>query len=496
MFGQHSQGKGGRAPQTALRHGLMALVLIGVLACLAIIGALQTANAQVGSNRYSAIVMDAVTGEVFFSRSADRRLYPASMTKIMTLYLTFQALERGELRLNQALPVSRHADNQPPSHLALSSGSTIEVEDAIYALVTRSANDVSVVLAEAIGGTESGFAQMMTAQARRLGMDNTTFRNASGLPDTGQISTARDMARLAQAIWRDFPQYYGYFDTETWSYRGTSHRNHNRLLGTYAGMDGLKTGYIRASGFNLAASAVRGELRLVAVMFGGSTADERNRHVASILDNAFATERAQYLIVHGSMPFVPPLPGRRPWGGLMAQAEAEQLAALTASLVQTSAVATSFPALPVPDAGPVPSSMADVPLPVRPPVWLRSPATAALPLNGQPLEALIETYVFEQGSSGTEERAPPTALFEDGWGIQIGAFRTVDESRYAMTVAAQHAPTELTGSDPSIVEVTTVDGPLYRARFMGMDGQSAAAACNRIRAVGGQCVQIAPGSES
>ncbi|MEM7443621.1 MAG: serine hydrolase [Pseudomonadota bacterium] len=490
-------------PQTALRQGLITLLMVAILVFLAVLGAVQSASAQVGSNRYSAIVMDAVTGEVFFSRSADRRLYPASMTKIMTLYLTFQALERGQLRLDQALPVSRHADNQPPSHLALSSGSTIRVEDAIYSLVTRSANDVSVVLAEALGGTESGFAQMMTAQARRLGMDDTTFRNASGLPDNGQVSTARDMARLAQAVWQDFPQYYHYFDTETWTYRGTTHRNHNRLLGSYAGMDGLKTGYIRASGFNLAASAVRGELRLVAVMFGGESADERNRHVATILDNAFATDRAQYLIVHGSMPFVPPLPVRRPWNGLMAQAEAEQLALISATLANggtggAEIVRTSLSTPTIETGtgtravGPIPASMASVPLPARPPVWLRTPQTATLSLDDEPLEALIETFAFEQGSAATSAAAPSTALFESGWGIQIGAFRTVEESRYAMTVAAQHAPGELAGSDPSIVEVTTVDGPLYRARFLSLNGQAAAAACSRLSAVGSHCIQLAP----
>lgn len=482
--------------QTALRHGLLTLLLVGVLVCLAIIGAAQNASAQVGSNRYSAIVMDAVTGEVFFSRNADRRLYPASMTKIMTLYMTFQALERGQLRLDLAMPVSRHADAQQPSHLALAAGSTIRVEDAIYSLVTRSANDAAVVLAEAIGGTESEFGQMMTAQARRLGMDNTTFRNASGLPDNSQISTARDMARLSQAIWRDFPQYYGYFDTETWSYRGTSHRNHNRLLGTYAGMDGLKTGYIRASGFNLAASAVRGELRVIAVMFGGSTADERNRHVATILDNAFASERGRYLIAHGSMPFVPPLPLRRPWGGLMAQAEAEHLAHVSAGIVQASLDAPVAVTAQPRAVGPIPSAMANVPLPARPPAWLRNPATASIALDDEPLEALIETFAFEQGSTALPEQAPLTALFDTGWGIQIGAFRTVEESRFAMTVAAQHAPDELAGSEPSIVEVRTVDGPLYRARFMGLDGQEASAACSRLGAVGAHCVQIAPDGNS
>src|SRR5690554_5416612 len=241
------------------------------------------AQAQVGSDRYAALVIEANSGEVLFSRNANRQLHPASLTKMMTLYMAFRAVERGELHMDQLLTVSAAADAMPASHLNLPAGDTIRVEDAILSLVTRSANDMAVVLAEAMGGTESGFARRMTEQARALGMSRTVFRNASGLPDSAQVSTAHDMGILARALLRDFPQYYHYFGTRSWRYRGTSYTNHNRLLHTYDGADGFKTGYIRASGFNLVASATRGNVRLIAVMFGGSTSEERNRHVASIL---------------------------------------------------------------------------------------------------------------------------------------------------------------------------------------------------------------------
>ena len=206
---------------------------------------------------------------------------------MMTLYMVFDALEHGTWSLNRKLPVSAAAAAQPPSKLGLRRGQTIKTEDAILALVTKSANDVAVVLAEALGGTESNFAKLMTAQARRLGMSRTTFRNASGLPDTGQVTTARDMALLAMALIRDFPQHYSYFSTRSFAFNGARHGNHNRLLGNYSGADGIKTGYIRASGYNLVASARRGGRRVIGVLLGGQTAAQRNRKMASLLDVGF-----------------------------------------------------------------------------------------------------------------------------------------------------------------------------------------------------------------
>lgn len=241
-----------------------------------------------GSARYASIVIDAESGRILHSENEDTRNYPASLTKIMTLYMVFEALESGSLTLDQQLVVSRHAAGMPPSHLGLGRGSTISVTDAILALVTKSANDVAVVIAEAIGGTESEFAELMTERARQLGMSRTTFRNASGLPNRRQLSTARDMAVLGIRIREDFPQYYEYFSTTHFEYGGRTYRNHNTLLSSYEGTDGIKTGYIRASGFNLVASVEREGRRIIGVVFGGETGDWRDRHMRNLLDRGFA----------------------------------------------------------------------------------------------------------------------------------------------------------------------------------------------------------------
>ena len=239
------------------------------------------------SARYASIIIDAETGQVLHATNADTRNYPASLTKMMTLYLTFEALKAGRLRLDQRLRVSKRAAGQPASRLGVKAGSTISVRDAILALITKSANDVATVLAEELGGTEWQFARIMTKRARALGMRRTTFRNASGLPNRRQLSTARDMAMLSRAIIRDFPRYYPLFATREFTYSNNTYRNHNRLLVAYSGTDGIKTGYTRASGFNLAASVERDGRRLIGVVFGGRTARSRDRHLMKLLDRTF-----------------------------------------------------------------------------------------------------------------------------------------------------------------------------------------------------------------
>mgnify|MGYP001333922915 CR=1 FL=1 len=233
------------------------------------------------------ILMDAQSGAVLRARNADTLTYPASLTKMMTLFLTFEALDQGKLRLNQPLPVSRYATTMQPSRLGLSVGGTITVEEAILALVTKSANDVAVVLAEAVAGSEATFAQRMTARARALGMKHTAFHNASGLPHRQQRTTARDMAILSRALIKRHARHYAYFSRRTFDWQGTTIYGHNRLLARYEGMDGLKTGFINASGFNLAASAERNGHRLIAVVLGGESAVKRDARVAELLDIGF-----------------------------------------------------------------------------------------------------------------------------------------------------------------------------------------------------------------
>ena len=257
--------------------------------------------------KYAAIVIDADSGKVLFSRNADTRNYPASLTKMMTLYMAFEALEKGTLKLNQKLKVSRRAEGMAPGKLGLRRGQKISAKDVILGMVTKSANDAAVVMAEALGGTEVKFARMMTERARKLGMKRTTFRNASGLPNRGQLSTARDMARLSKALMRDYPQYYKYFSTTKFRYNKRKYNNHNKLLTSYKGTDGIKTGYTRASGFNLAASVKRNGRRLIGVVFGGRTGKSRDRHMKDILTKSF-----KKLPEIRSATAQPPLPKRNP----------------------------------------------------------------------------------------------------------------------------------------------------------------------------------------
>ncbi len=232
---------------------------------------------------YAAIVVDANSGKVLHASNADSQRHPASLTKIMTLYLLFEQLETSKLKLGSELEVSPHASAQAPSKLGLSAGENIAVETAIRALVTKSANDVAVVVAEALAGSEAQFARQMTQKAHALGMSRTIYRNASGLPNPDQFTTARDQALLGRAIQERFPKYYRYFATPTFTYRGHAMRNHNKLLGRVAGVDGIKTGYVEASGFNLVTSVRRGNRHLVAVVLGGRSGSARDARMRDLI---------------------------------------------------------------------------------------------------------------------------------------------------------------------------------------------------------------------
>lgn len=236
----------------------------------------------------AAIVMDAHTGKVFMMENPDTKTYPASLTKIMTLYLLFEALEKKQVKLTTRLSVSRLATTQIPSKIGLRVGETIRVQDALLALVTKSANDASVVIAEHLAGSVETFAERMNAKARQLGMKNTRFTNPNGTPDKAQVTTARDMALLSKALYSRFPAYYRYFKTRSFTYKGQVYRNHNHLLGRVPGVDGIKTGFINASGFNLAASAKRDQVRLIGVVMGGHTAAARDKRMSKLLEEGFS----------------------------------------------------------------------------------------------------------------------------------------------------------------------------------------------------------------
>ena len=289
------------------RWGLLALAT--VLAATTVAG---TADARHRQHRhaaaesydpaYASIVVDANSGAVMQSSNADSPRHPASLTKIMTLYLLFERLEAGKIKLSTEMPVSEHAAAQAPSKLGLKPGESIEVGTAIRAIVTKSANDVAVVVAEALAGNETEFAKLMTAKAHALGMNHTAYHNASGLPDDKQLTTARDQAILGRAIQDRFPKYYHYFSTQTFAYHGKEMRNHNHLLGRVAGVDGIKTGYIHESGFNIIASVRRNGRHLVAAVFGGRTASARDARVISLISNNInvaAAKRTAPLVVEG-----------------------------------------------------------------------------------------------------------------------------------------------------------------------------------------------------
>ena len=293
------------------------LVLIGI--------ALSLGSAPAAANpKYAGIVIDAKTGKTLYANDADELRYPASLTKMMTLYMMFEALERGAIKLDTRIKFSANAAKEPPTKLGVGAGRSVTVEQIIYSLVTKSANDASTAIAEHLGGSEAKFASMMTAKARSLGMSRTTFRNAHGLPNSQQTTTARDMATLGIALREHFPRQYKYFSTRSFTFGKTRMGNHNRLLGVVRGVDGIKTGYTRASGFNLVSSVVDRDRSIVAVVMGGRTGASRNAQMKDLI--------ARYL----------PKASTRGNGNLVARGA-------------TSSMAVAVASLELPKVGPVPS---------------------------------------------------------------------------------------------------------------------------------------------
>ena len=319
------------------------------------------------SPQFSSIIVDGNSGAVLSSNNPDGIRRPASLTKIMTLYLLFERLDAGKMKLDTEMDVSEHASEQAPTKLGLRPGQTLKVEDAIKGLVTRSANDAAVVIAEAIAGDEDEFAKLMTRKARALGMSKTTYRNASGLPNDEQLTTARDQATLGRAIQDRYPRYYRYFATTVFNYRGQSIRNHNRLLGNVEGVDGIKTGYTRASGFNLVSSMRRGNRHLVGVVLGGRSGGSRDATMRNLL--------AENLEKGATKRTVAAITERNPADGAVDVAEAETASRPAETAQSGSALAAAEPGL---AALPTTRSIA----PAKP--SLMAAAAAALPRRPRP----------------------------------------------------------------------------------------------------------------
>jgi D-alanyl-D-alanine carboxypeptidase len=384
------------------------------------------------SERYAALILDAETGSVLHDASAYETRHPASLTKVMTLYMTFEAIEHGRLRMDQRLPVSGWASVQSPTKLDLKEGDTVPVRDLILGLITKSANDASVVLAEAIAGDEDIFAQRMTQRGRQLGMTGTVFRNASGLPNDLQVTTAHDMAVMALAIMRDFPTYYPLFSTQEFSYAGRVHTNHNRMLGWYGGAEGLKTGYTNASGFNLIMIAKRDGRRLVGVVLGGDSAQSRDNHMAELMDKGFGTTGT---LVAGN--------------GKVIVANAKPASA-GSTLTPLARVGSGSPAPMLPpsfnDLTPTKQGMASNKLPPNP---------------------------FAANTKQTPQGGEPTAV-----AMQVGAYSDADAARRAVALARFSLPD--LGGNGSIAPVERNGKMLYRARILGLGEDQAAVGCRRL----------------
>ena len=379
--------------------------------------------------KYASIVVDAESGEVLYAKRADSPRYPASITKVMTLYLLFEELAAGRMDLDDKIPFSTRAAAASPTKLYVKAGDSITVEEAMNALAIKSANDVAVAVAERLGGSEARFAALMTLRARELGMDSTTFVNASGLPDSRQVSSARDLAVLSRAIMRDFPQYYSLFARTQFSFRGTTIRGHNNLLGRVAGVDGLKTGYTNASGYNIAISGVRDNRRLIVVVLGGASTAARDNHAEDLLLTGFnvAGRRARGERITVAQNMFEPAPDGEILRPSREQGDADQDG--------LKIVLASAPPPPAPTA----------------------PARKAEPA-GQ-------------------------------WQVQVGAFKSKGLAQDQLKLTRRRFGDAFSGAETM---VTDPSSGFYRARFTGMTEDKARAACEVLKAKRQACMVIDP----
>lgn len=453
----------------AERFSYVFKVVIGVAAVVVALAGSSPASAA----PYAAMVMDMRDGSVLHSRSADRRQHPASLTKLMTLYLTFEALESGRLHLDQKVTVSRHASRQPASKLYLKAGQKVTIRHLIRATAIKSANDAAMVLAETIGGSQSGFAEMMTAKARKLGMMNSTFRNPHGLTASGHLSTAHDMAILARQLYFDFPEYYNVFGKVTAQAAGKNIRTTNRLLVSYKGAEGMKTGYTRAAGFNLVATAARGQERIIAVVMGGNSSRSRNARVAELLDMGFARaagrvavvppqDRKSVRVAIAEAPLPRARPGSRPTG----------LAAV--------AHAIAAPAI----AAPTEISSARAPLYTLPPM--------ARPGSSDGAIAREDRFIPVPKPSSADEAQAAAAQVFPGWSVRLGAFADRAEAVESVTAVTLGDVALLSSAVSEISEIRGATGEsLYEVRFTGLAPREASKACSALKSRGRDCIALA-----
>jgi len=429
------------ARPAAMRGKSLRFVLI---ACIAMVSAFAQAPSASANSKYAGIVIDANSGKTLYSYRADNKRYPASLTKMMTLYMMFDAMRAGKLSKSTRITMSRHAASMVPSKLGIPAGGSLSAEQAIYALVTKSANDVAAAVAEHLGGTESQFAVMMTKKAHQMGMKSTVFKNASGLPNSAQVTTARDMARLGIALQEHFPREFKYFNTRSFKFGKYTHSNHNRLLGNVRGVDGIKTGYTRASGFNLVSSVNTGGRSIVAVVLGGRTGASRNAQMRKLISG--------YL----------PKATTREGGPLITKGPAGAFAPVTIASMALSKI-------PVPGVAPVRGDEDTTAVAAYAPVKERPAA-----------ENVIDPMI-------TAATRP-----QSGWAIQIASLPSEREALSYLAKAKQRAGA-VVGDRKPFVEVFKKGATTYhRARFAGFSGKGDAwAACKAIKKYNYDCLAVA-----
>lgn len=455
---------------------------------------------------YAAMVVDTKTGRVLHAQNEDALRHPASITKVMTLYLLFEQLEKGRLALDTPLRVSANASRQAPSKLGLRPGSTIETEDAIKALVTKSANDVAVVVAENLAGSEEAFAEQMTRKARALGMTRTVYRNASGLPDPEQVTTARDLTVLGRAIQERFPRQYKYFQTRLFHYAGAAHRNHNKLLGRVEGVDGIKTGFTRASGFNLLTSARSGDRHIMSAVLGGRSGASRDRIMASLVDanlpRAFAGART-----------APPITevAERPRPAVVAEAPRPRQTEVETTAATTPVARPKPQPLDLAAMRPIAASTSPTTTPGPTMRWTTGPqpipqaahAYAPVATPTQKIEARLpeltvptsepkpEVIAKAEPAEQPRREAPRVAAspaMASGWVIQLGATEDEAKAREILDEARQRSRGALAKASPFTEKIVRDGATLYRARFSGFDeADSAQEACKTLKRNGFAC---------
>ena len=423
-----------------IQHARRLFISLGLAAAAALATVVPTAQAQIpyqqllpqNSSKFAAIVVDAKTGEVLYAKRADSPRYPASVTKVMTLYLAFEALASGKVRLDDPVVFSPRAAAQAPTKLGVRAGDSITVSEAMQAMATKSANDAATALAEKLGGTEQRFAALMTLRAQELGMTNSRFVNAHGLPDSRQISTARDLAILSRAVMRDYPQYYRLFSTTAFVWRGQTMRNHNGLLYRMEGVDGLKTGFTNASGYNLAVSAVRDNRRLIAVVMGGPTVSTRDRTAESLLLTGFdvLNRRARGEVITVAQNFFEP-----PALAASAQPSTEQ---------------------------------GD---------------------NGEDMKIVLASTVPPARSSKIQIVESAKDRKSSGkWTVQVGSFRSRSDAREQLEIVEKKFGRHFDDARPAAEK----DDGKYRARFSGFSEGEARAACQALKAKKQPCQVMPP----